>query len=426
MPNNWKTYKLSEIKSIQIIDGDRGKNYPSKNEFLENGYCLFLSAKNITKTGFEFSELSFISEEKDNLLRKGKLETNDIIITTRGTIGNVGYFKQNFIFKNVRINSGMVVIRVDEAKISSSYVYQLFKSSVFQEQISSRTSGSAQPQLPIRDLSLIEINLPENLQEQQSIAFILSAIDDKIENNLAINKTLEEMAMALYKHWFVDFGPFLDGDFVESELGMIPRGWEVKKIGDVIETLGGGTPSTTVKEYWHEGDIPWYSPTDLTRENCLFSVDTAKKINSLGLLKSSAKMFPANSLLMSSRATVGLLTINTKEACTNQGFITMLPNDQLCIYQLYFWIKQNMDLIISKCNGSTFKEISKSNFRDLDIIVANNIEKYIEESRDIFEQIKNNIKENQTLTQLRDTLLPQLISGTVRLKEFRETVEEVV
>lgn len=226
------------------------------------------------------------------------------------------------------------------------------------------------------------------------------------------------MAMALYKHWFVDFGPFQDGEFVESELGRIPKGWEVKKIGEVIETLGGGTPSTTTKEYWEDGDILWYSPTDLTRENSLFSFDTAKKITALGLQKSSAKMFPANSLLMSSRATIGLLTINTKEACTNQGFITMLPNDKLSVYQLYFWVKDNMDLIISKANGSTFKEISKSNFRDLEIVVPNSIENYIEQSKDIFEQIKNNTSENQTLIQLRDTLLPKLISGEVRLKEF--------
>jgi type I restriction enzyme S subunit len=231
------------------------------------------------------------------------------------------------------------------------------------------------------------------------------------------------MAMALYKHWFVDFGPFQDGEFIDSELGLIPKGWEVKIIGNVIDTLGGGTPKTTENSYWENGDILWYSPTDLTRDNAMFSLDSSKRINNLGLLKSSAKLFPPYSLLMSSRATIGALTINTIKASTNQGFITMIPNDNMSVYQLYSWTKWNMDLIISKSNGSTFKEISKANFRSLEIVVGQNIELFLRESKNIFDKVENNIQENQSLTKLRDTLLPKLISGEVRLKEFREGID---
>lgn len=290
------------------------------------------------------------------------------------------------------------------------------------QDINGLDSGSAIPSTSRDDFYRLKINLPP-LQEQKAIASILTALDDKIDINLQMNKTLEEMAMALYKHWFVDFGPFQNGNFVESELGLIPKGWEVEKIGNSIETLGGGTPSTTKNEYWENGDILWYSPTDLTREKSLFSFDTAKKITSLGLQKSSTRMFPVNSLLMSSRATIGLLTINSKPACTNQGFITMLPNEKLSVYQLYFWVKQNEDLIISKSNGSTFKEISKSNFRDLDVIIGKDIDSYLKETEDIFNQIKNNIEENQTLKTLRDNLLPKLISGEVRVKDIEQVVE---
>ncbi len=382
MPNNWKTYKLSDALELK---------YGKDHKKVQDGTIPIYGTGGIMRYG-----------------NQALYDKETILIPRKGSLNNIFYLNEPFWSVDTIFWS-----KINEEVAFPKYLFYNLKVLDF----ASMDVGSAIPSLTTELLNKIEIDLP-SIEEQQSIASILSAIDDKIENNLAINKTLEEMAMALYKHWFVDFGPFQDGEFVESELGMIPKGWEVKKIGDVIETLGGGTPSTTTKEYWEDGEILWYSPTDLTRENSLFSFETAKKISVLGLQKSSAKMFPANSLLMSSRATVGLLTINTKEACTNQGFITMLPNEKLSVYQLYFWVKQNMELIISKCNGSTFKEISKSNFRDIDVIVANGIENYIEQSKDVFDQIRNNTAENQTLTHLRGTLLPKLISGEVRLKEF--------
>jgi len=190
--------------------------------------------------------------------------------------------------------------------------------------------------------------------------------------------------------------------------------------------LGGGTPKTKISEYWEKGTIDWYSPTDLTKSNSLFSLGTAKKITEKGLAKSSAKIFPKNSLLMSSRATIGAITINRNEACTNQGFITMIPNKTLSLYQLHGWTVHNMNLIISKANGSTFKEISKTNFRNLPIVVGNEIDEYKIEAKNYYDQIENNILENQTLTKLRDTLLPKLISGEVRVKDAEKTLSEIL
>ena len=410
MPNNWKTYKLGEIATVQT--GPFGSQLHQK-DYVQNGTPI-LTVEHLGNNRIVHQNLPRVSDYDKMRLKKYCIQKGDIVFSRVGSVDRRAFVTEK---EDGWLFSGRCLrVRADEKNVDGSFLSYYFGQESFKDLIRRIAVGATMPSLNTSILSSIEINIPANLQEQKSIAAILSTIDDKIENNLAINKTLEEMAMALYKHWFVDFGPFQDG--VESESGRIPKGWEVKKIGEVIETLGGGTPSTTTKEYWEDGDILWYSPTDLTRENSLFSFDTAKKITALGLQKSSAKMFPANSLLMSSRATIGLLTINTKEACTNQGFITMLPNDKLSVYQLYFWVKDNMDLIISKANGSTFKEISKSNFRDLEIVVPNSIENFIEQSKDIFEQIKNNTSENQTLIQLRDTLLPKLISGEVRLKEF--------
>lgn len=415
MPNNWKTYKLGEIATVQT--GPFGSQLHQK-DYVQNGTPI-LTVEHLGNNRIVHQNLPRVSDYDKNRLKKYCIQKGDIVFSRVGSVDRRAFVTEK---EDGWLFSGRCLrVRADEKNVDGSFLSYYFGQESFKDFIRRIAVGATMPSLNTSILSSILIDIPENLEEQKSIASILSAIDDKIENNLAINKTLEEMAMALYKQWFVDFGPFQEGEFVESELGRIPKGWEVKKIGEVIETLGGGTPSTTTKEYWEDGDILWYSPTDLTRENSLFSFDTAKKITALGLQKSSAKMFPANSLLMSSRATIGLLTINTKEACTNQGFITMLPNDKLSVYQLYFWVKDNMDLIISKANGSTFKEISKSNFRDLEIVVPNSIENYIEQSKDTFEQIKNNTSENQTLIQLRDTLLPKLISGEVRLKEFQES-----
>lgn len=145
---------------IQIIDGDRGNNYPKNSDFFTNEYCLFLSAKNVTKNGFDFLDCQFITKERDELLRKGKLSRYDVVLTTRGTVGNIAYYHELIPFENIRINSGMVILKADETKISSLYLYILMKSPLFTESVIGHTSGSAQPQLPIRDLNNVSFILP--------------------------------------------------------------------------------------------------------------------------------------------------------------------------------------------------------------------------------------------------------------------------
>ncbi|NQU82054.1 MAG: restriction endonuclease subunit S, partial [Bacteroidetes bacterium] len=312
---------------------------------------------------------------------------------------------------------------VKEDLIINDFLYYILRQKI--KQLKNHSHGSVFNTIIRSTFNEILVDLPP-LLEQHRIAEILGALDDKIELNLEINKTLEEMAMAIYKEWFVDFGPFRDGEFVDSELGPIPKGWEVVKIDEAIDTFGGGTPKTSIKEYWENGEIIWYSPTDLTKTNSLFSLGSEKKITNLGLQKSSAKLFPPYSILMSSRATIGAITINRYEACTNQGFITLVPNKQFTVYQLFGWLHQNMDTIKNLANGSTFREISKGVFREFKILKARDIDNYFKISKPIFDQIENNLIENNTLTETRDYLLPKLISGEVRVKAAEEKMKEVL
>lgn len=173
-------WELITLRDLQIIDGDRGINYPNKNDFSNNDYCLFLNTKNVRKDGFLFEDLIFISKDKDEQLNKGKLSLNDIVLTTRGTIGNIGFYDESIIFKNVRINSGMVILRIIDTPIIPKYLYFILQSNYVQNQFSNITSGAAQPQLPIRDLNTVFIPLPP-IEEQQKI------VDEYLKEQSTIN-----------------------------------------------------------------------------------------------------------------------------------------------------------------------------------------------------------------------------------------------
>ena len=181
---DWETNKLGEV--LKTIDGDRGKNYPKKNEFLKDGYCLFLSTKNVRQGKFIFEENVFITEDKDNLLRGGKLERNDVILTTRGTLGNVALYDSKINFNNIRINSGMLILRVNDSnELSQHFLMRFINSSLFFQQLKAKQSGTAQPQIPANVLHEIEIEIPSKIEEQKQIIL-------ETENRLSVCDKVEE------------------------------------------------------------------------------------------------------------------------------------------------------------------------------------------------------------------------------------------
>lgn len=169
IPMGWNVGGIDYITNL--IDGDRGSNYPSQDEFYKEEYCLFLNTGNVTQNGFDFSSNNFISKEKDKILRKGKLERNDIVLTTRGTVGNSAYFSEIIEHENMRINSGMIILRSDPKRYDSIFVYMLLKSPFMKKSIENFLSGSAQPHLPIRDIKKILILIPEKTSIDQSIVY---------------------------------------------------------------------------------------------------------------------------------------------------------------------------------------------------------------------------------------------------------------
>jgi len=439
--SKWKKVTFKNAP-LEIIDGDRGTNYPKQSDFLTSGYCLFLNAGNVTREGFSFSNCTFISQEKDSILRKGKLKKYDTILTTRGTVGNVAFFDDSVQFKNIRINSGMVILRPKPENLDPRYLYLFVRSADFQEQLLAMLSGSAQPQLPIRDINQIVISLPP-LPEQKAIAHILGSLDDKIELNRRMNETLEAMARAIFKDWFVDFGPTrakIEGrapylpepiwslfpDAIDPLSGL-PVGWEVSTIGEEVKVVGGSTPNTKNPNFWN-GGIPWVTPKDLSNLNTPVLLETARTITKDGLAKISSGLLPVGTVLLSSRAPVGYLAISEIPIAVNQGFIAMVCERRLSNIFILLWAKENMDVIIQNANGSTFQEISKRNFRPINVVVASPqvLDNFHQNICPLYQRIVSNEIESRTLAELRDRLLPKLMSGQIRVKDAEKLVEEVL
>ena len=288
-------------------------------------------------------------------------------------------------------------------------------------------SGAGVPTLNRNHLDGLDVAIPP-IPTQRKIAAILSAYDDLIENNLRRIKILEEMAQNLYREWFVKFRfpGRQHARFTDSPLGRIPEGWEVNTVENTFAILGGGTPSKTVPEYWDEGTVNWYSPTDLTATGSMFMERSGNQISELGLKKSSARLFPPFSVMMTSRATLGVISINTTEACTNQGFITCVPNERFPLYTLYYWLKENVEYFISLGTGATFKEITKGVFKTIELVVpAQAIVTQFEDTVQQFALHALNLqRKNTTLRRTRDLLLPKLISGEVDVSELDIAVSE--
>jgi type I restriction enzyme S subunit len=291
-------------------------------------------------------------------------------------------------------------------------------------------TGVAVPHISETQIRAFRFKLPP-IETQQRIVRILGVYDDLIENNSRRIKILEQMAQMLYREWFVNFRfPGHErSKLVESDMGLIPEGWSIEPIANIAEILGGGTPATGVPEYWDAGEVDWYSPSDLTAASSMFMFGSSKKITELGLKKSSARLFPDSSVMMTSRATIGVVSINCGAACTNQGFITCVPGHRASHYQIYFWMLENKEKITSIATGATFKEINKRTFRELPVVVPTGkvLTEFVSAVSPVCGLIENLLRRNKILRTTRDLLLPKLVSGEVSVEQIEdEALAEMV
>ena len=297
------------------------------------------------------------------------------------------------------------------------FVYYLTKTPLFRESaIKSMVGSSGRQRAQMDVLENLQMLVPKDITDQRRIASILSSLDWKIELNNKINADLEEMAQAIFKNWFVDFEPFKDGKFVDSELGMIPEGWKVGTLGEFCKCLLGGTPSRSKEEYWN-GEVNWINSGEINKFRIL---EASEKITELGLAKSATKLLPKKTTVLAiTGATLGQVSLLEIDTCANQSVIGVLENTEVPYEYIYPFIKDRIEMLIQHQTGGAQQHINKDNVESLIFLLPtiNVLEDYISLVSPMYKRIESQCFENLYLSLLRDTLLPRLMSGELEVPE---------
>ena len=415
----YKKYKLGDICKIFGRIGFRGYTTEDLVSSPSNG-AISLSPSNIVDGIMDLSKCTYISWEKYEESPEIKIDPNDIVLVKTGNS-----YGRTAIIRNVEhpmtLNPQFVVLK--DIQINPVYLAYFLKTDEFQKQIYGIVGGSAIPTLSQENLANLIIRVP-NDNIPNTIADILDSLDGKIELNKQINDNLEAMAKQLYDYWFVQFDfPNEEGKPYKSSGGAmvynerlkreIPVGWQVENLVDFAEIKNGATPSTS-DDTNYGGDIVWITPKDLSDQQSKFVYRGERNITKQGFDSCSTSMLPINSLLMSSRAPIGLISIAKHEVCTNQGFKSFIPKNMKDSIYLYYYIKHHIKQIEQLGTGTTFKEVSRDDLCKFPILVvgANDTYKLWVELQD---EIANKqfvlTKEIASLTKQRDELLPLLMNG---------------
>lgn len=314
-------------------------------------------------------------------------------------------------------NQRLGLVRVKLLKANTRYVYYVFNTSSVRQQIRGSSSGTKIRHTSPGRICNVNVFAPE-VEVQKKIAAILSAYDDLIENNQRRIALLEKMAEELYREWFVRLR-FPGHEQAKFEKG-VPEGWSLVEVEKAFDYTGGGTPPKEVTRYWQDGSINWYTPSDITASRGIFMGVSGDRCSEEGFNNSSAKMFPAYSVMMTSRATIGAIGINLIPACTNQGFITCIPNERYPLSFLYHWLKLSKRNFEILSGGATFLELTKGTFKKIEILtppkgIVQNFDKL---AAPMFNMIKKLTVANRNIQKSRDVLLPRLISGKLSVESL--------
>ena len=386
---------------IEVIDGDRGKNYPHQDELFDSGYCLFLSAKNVTQNGFLFGDNQFITQEKDELLNNGNLIRGDIVITTRGTVGNVAIYSDDVPFDNIRINSGMLIIRCGN-NIDNYFLYQVLRSKWFYNQIISIQSGSAQPQLPKSHFLKMTIPMPD-METQRKIAVVLSRLGDKISVNTAINENLEQQAQAIFKSWFVDFEPFG---------GVMPEDW---RTGSLSEICGYSKDKVNIEALTLD--------TYYSTENMQPNRQGAVQATTLPTIKQTTACKKGNVLISNIRPYFKKIIYCFADCGCSTDVLCFVPNKSEYSAFLYcaLYSDKFFDYMVAGSKGTKMPRGDKQQIMMYPICIPSTeyVEQFSKIVAPMFETVYTNRLEANDLAILRDTLLPKLMNGEIDVSKVK-------
>lgn len=402
---------------------------------------------------------------------KANPKFGDVILSRRCNPGDTAFVPKD---KPFALGQNLVLLRPDASKLHPGYLRWVTQGQLWWHEVERyKNPGAVFDSLKCADIPKFLVPEPPR-NVQVLIDETLLSISDKISLNREKNKTLEQIAQAIFKSWFVDFEPvkakiaarealiaeyqtqsvkapspqeiaevekqaaiaaiagagdivlteqlqtladLFPNQLVESELGVIPEGWEISEIGDEVAVVGGGTPSTKNSEFWDGGEVAWTTPKDLSNTTDKILIKTDRKITEKGLSKISSGLLPVDTVLMSSRAPVGYLALAKVPLAVNQGYIAMKCEYDISPEFVIQWCQSAMDEIKQRASGTTFSEISKKNFKLIKIVKPAKIlvDSYSSVVCSLYEQITINIKQSNSLSELRDALLPKLLNGEIEI-----------
>ena len=405
---SWHPHSIEEITHI-VTKGTTPTTLG--RQFTYSG-VNFIKAEALNgDSGLDIGGFFHIDEDTHELLRRSVLQEDDVLVTIAGAqVGKCGYVKAEHLPANT--NQAVGIVRINKDKAVSRFVYYFFKQPSTFALCQNIGGQAAQPNVNLTVLKSIKVPLP-SLSIQKKIASILSTYDDLIENNRRRMALLEEAARQLYREWFVRLR-FPGYEHTRITNG-VPEGWEWKRMSDVAQCMGGGTPSTANPAYWEDGEVTWVTPTDVTRNKHFVLLDSEKKITEVGLQNSSAKLVPAYAILMTSRASVGYFAFAGREVCTNQGFISIVPREPSLSTYLLFHLSERVEEIRAMGSGSTYPEVSRGKFREFEIVIPKQALAldFDERASLLLNQIRMLKQQNEKLRAARDLLLPRLMSGEI-------------
>ena len=454
MGRNWPNVTLDSICKIKS-----GKRLPKGHELIDVPTKYpYIRLVDVHDGVILAKELKYLTAEAHEKIQRYIVNENDVCLAIVGhTIGMVFFVDSKW--NNVNLTENAARITDVDSKFNPKFIYYYLISPFGQAEIISRTVGSAQGKLPLYNIKSIELPcIPRS--EQDSIVHILDCLDKKITLNRQINQTLEQMAQALFKSWFVDFDPVIDNsldagneipeplqaraelrqtvrasqdfqplpadvralfpaEFEESELGWVPKGWNSTPVIELIELIGGGTPKTSIDEYWN-GDIPWFSVVDAPNDCDIFVIDTEKHITQLGVDSSSTRILRKGTTIISARGTVGKCAFVARPMAMNQSCYGVIGVEGVTDEFVYYLLKQSVQELQQRSHGSVFSTITRDTFRSIQVPFSGGslTRSFSSLVSIMFEKVLANNLQNIELIQLRDTLLPKLISGELRLDEI--------
>ena len=390
--------------------------------------------------GISEDGIARITQFDADRLQQHKLQVGDVVFSRRGDVTRNALIEAHQA--GWLCGTGCLKVRLgSQTQASAKFISYCLRLPETKDWLVRHAVGATMPNLNTSILSAVPILLPE-LPVQQSIANILGCLDERIDLLRETNATLEAIVQALFKSWFVDFDPvharargeqpaglapevaaLFPDSFEESALGMIPRGWRVLSFTETIDVIGGGTPKTSISEYWN-GDIPWFSVVDAPATTDVFVIETEKHITCEGLNKSSTKLLPVGTTIISARGTVGRLALVGQAMAMNQSCYG-LSGKAGDVYFTYFSTHRLVETLKQRTHGSVFDTITRDTLAGVSVVYPQTIviTAFEETIAPVMERIKENLIQARTLATLRDTLLPRLISGQLRLPEAEAMVE---